>query len=948
MLIATQAKSIEGTEKYFDTVLAKGDYYIDGAEVGGAFQGNLATLLGVEGMAASREPFSRLLRGFHPTMAEKLVQRLAHNRRPGTDLTFSPPKSFSVWWALFKDERLIQALRDTVRETMEKDVQPLMCRRVRAGGQAASKDRTPTGSLAWVDFLHLTARPVEGKVDPHLHIHAFVMNLTADGGKFYAAEMEEIVRQRPSLQAKFEARLAHRMQHELGIPVEKTRFLQGGRMKAGWEIRGIDRGLIEKFSARTQQVEAHAAEYGVIDAAEKGKLGVRTRAKKEKGQSIEQLHREWRSRLTEAKREQLDGLRSGAIGAEVEAPVSKRAAESIRYALDHHLYRQSTVEKQAVIGAALEHGLTLLPEEVEAALDSQEVIQRPQDVRGAARDFVTTHDVLDAERRMIAFARDGRGTRMPIGRGVHTFKRDWMNAEQKQAVRSVLESRHTIMAVMGAAGTGKSTLMSEAAEAIETLGKKLFVFAPSTGAREVLEEKGFPDAQTTEHLLRNEKLHEKLKDHVLWIDEAGQLDVRTMNGIFDIAKAQNCRVVLSGDTRQHASPRRGEAMRLLEKEAGLQISRVETIQRQQGDYKRAVELIGRGDEIVDKQRGLSGLVAGFDLLDRLGKIKEIRSEERHAVLAQQYLAAPPEKTPLVVAPTHAEGRSVTDHIRHGLRERGAIGTEEREFLQLSSLNLSEAQKSAAVTYTQPGMMIQFHQNVAGGFKRGGRYRVEQQPDGAACLKPLGGGLSKPIPLTNPERFEVYRENKIGFAVGDKVRFSLGGTATDKKRRISNGRLDEIAGFDRQGNLRLKSGMTVAKDYGHLDLGYVTTSHAAQGKDRETAIAAMGSQSLAAVNARQFYVTVSRGQKDVAIYVDDKQAIRQAIQNRGEQRSATELVKMPAPEARQPLQQRDRQRRAIVERARQWWDARIERRDRPTAQPSRPRIPIHTQLEPGRG
>jgi len=139
------------------------------------------------------------------------------------------------------------------------------------------------------------------------------------------------------------------------------------------------------------------------------------------------------------------------------------------------------------------------------------------------------------------------------------------------------------------------------------------------GAREVLEEKGFASAQTVEHLLRNEKLHPELKDQVIWIDEASLLDVRSMNALFDIAKTQNCRVVLSGDTKQHSSPRRGEAMRLLENEAGLNIARVQEVQRQKGRYKRDVELVSLGNEVIDEKTGLTGMLAGWDLLDRMGK-----------------------------------------------------------------------------------------------------------------------------------------------------------------------------------------------------------------------------------------------------------------------------------------------------------------------------------------
>ncbi|MCA9861111.1 MAG: AAA family ATPase, partial [Thermomicrobiales bacterium] len=445
--------------------------------------------------------------------------------------------------------------------------------------------------------------------------------------------------------------------------------------------------------------------------------------------------------------------------------------------------------------------------------------------------------------------------------------------------------------VTGGAGTGKSSLMQEAAEGIAKQGKQVFTFAPSTGAREVLQDKGFQNAQTVEHLIRNTKLHPDLHGQVLWIDEAGLMDVRSMNAVFKIAKEQDARVVLSGDTRQHASPRRGEAMRLLEREAGLHVARIETIQRQKGRYRAAVELISKGHEVVEPATGKTGLVAGFDMLNAMGKIKEINTDERHEQLAKRYLEADRKgKSTLVVAPTHAEAEAVTEQIREKLRAKGKLATDEKPFTQLRSLNLTEAEKSEAMTYGEDckDAIVQFHQNAKGGFKRGERFRVAGAIGKGVVVTSLDGAQTKHLPLNAAASFEVYTERQLAFAAGDKIRFSLGGTAADGKRRISNGRLDEVQSFDRQGNLVLKSGCVVDRNYGHFDLGYVVTSHASQGNDRQVAIAAMGSQSLPAINAKQFYVTVSRGSEDVTIYVDDKAKVRRAIQRSGEQLSATEL------------------------------------------------------------
>ena len=64
----------------------------------------------------------------------------------------------------------------------------------------------------------------------------------------------------------------------------------------------------------------------------------------------------------------------------------------------------------------------------------------------------------------MAFARDGRGTRRPLGDPDRPIQRDWLNAGQRRAVKHILSSRDRVILVRGAAGTGKTTLMQEAVE----------------------------------------------------------------------------------------------------------------------------------------------------------------------------------------------------------------------------------------------------------------------------------------------------------------------------------------------------------------------------------------------------------------------------------------------------------------------------------------------------
>ncbi len=71
--------------------------------------------------------------------------------------------------------------------------------------------------------------------------------------------------------------------------------------KKGWEIAGIDRGTIEKFSNRTQEIEDAAEAKGITSAKGKDELGARTRSKKNAEMTLDELREKWDNRLTDEK-----------------------------------------------------------------------------------------------------------------------------------------------------------------------------------------------------------------------------------------------------------------------------------------------------------------------------------------------------------------------------------------------------------------------------------------------------------------------------------------------------------------------------------------------------------------------------------------------------------------------------------------------------------------------
>lgn len=924
MLTLTTSTSAAGTARYFETLTQgdAGDYYLDDT-IKAKWQGKTADLMGLGvGTTLTKTQFMELLAGRNPVNGQPLTQRTRKNRRAGMDMTFSCPKSVSLAWGITKDDCVLQAFREAVTETIVEDVEPSMHRRVRSGPFSGTKKRVQTANMLWAGFEHKTSRPCDDQVDPQLHMHAFVFNVTEQSGRYYAAEMGEIVRQKARLEAGFKARLARKLEQH-GYTVRRTCDARTG--KFSFEIDGIERATIDKFSNRTKEIEKHAQERGITDPARKAALGKTTRQQKGTEQTLDSLHTHWDSRLTPTERFAFQQLRGG-NGKEESTAIT--AEEAVQFSLEHHLENTSTVEEHQLIATALRYAVTQEPAAIQAAMNRPDVIRRQIDVDGAEHCHVTTLQVLEQERALIAFARDSRGTKKSLrAQGEHTLTREYLNDQQRAAVAHICESRDQVIMVTGGAGVGKSACMAEAADAIRGSGKQVFACAPSTGATEVLKENGFAEAQTVEHVIRNTQRHSELKEQVLLVDEAGLLDSRSMSSLFQIAKTQNARVILVGDSRQHASPKRGESLRLLEHEAGIEPARIHKIQRQHGEYRRAVELISRGHEIVDQRTQLTGLLAGFDRLDRLGKIVELGDEDRHAQLAACYLDAEQRgRSTIVVAPTHREGRAVTEVIRDRLRKAGSLERDECVVLQLRSLHLTNAEKAEFSSYERLGLIVQFHQNAKGGFVRGERYRVQTDVNNHPQLVPVGNPAAKPKPLPSsyPDRFEVYREEPIGLSVGDKVRFTLGGRAQDRKTRIANGRIDELTRFRPSGDIELASGLVISKDYGHIDHGFVVTSHASQGQTRDVAIAAMGSESLPAVNARQAYVTISRGRQEAILFVDDKEAVRRAIQSAGKQLSATELMAAAAgvaPDCRLRAAQHttiSSHRTLVRDNVRRWW------------------------------
>jgi conjugative relaxase-like TrwC/TraI family protein len=883
-----------------------GGYYLDGSDLRREVGGKLAEMLGLS-PTPDFQQFERLLNGLHPKSGEQLTAKLVDHRLAGWDVTASVPKGVTIA-AERGDRRVSAAIWEAGREAMA-DLEQNITTRERAGGRYG--DRV-TGNMAWFGFEHPETRPAkeDGMPDPDRHIHFVIVNATYDAaeGKVKAIKFRPIMDDRKFFDRCFDHRLASKLT-DLGYEIETKRKADGKYFT--WDIKGIPASLVKKNSRRTSEVEAIAEKLGIESPVSKDKLGATSRLLKRDDMTLADYRAYWDSRVTPEEARAVDATIQAALLGQNRKPV-EGIEKGVAYALDHHFERKSVVRVKDISITAMERsmGAGTLEQVLAVAARQGLLVQSGES---------TTRQVLAEEGRVIGFARDGRGTCRPMGdtvragvpaegyasdlgwlpsaKGPHTSERAAapsgnpatvsangqalsatanLSPEQATIARHVWNSTDRVILIRGAAGTGKTHTMKAT---IAGLDRHAVVLAPSADAsRGVLRSEGFTNADTVARFLIDEKYQEQARDGVIWVDEAGLLGIRQVREMFDAAERLNARVVLQGDRKQHGSVERGATLRVLEEFAGLPVAELKDIRRQKGRYKDAVASLSRG-EMTD----------GYDRLDALGWVQEVAS---NAPLVDDYLAGlDANKSMLVVAPTHAEGGEITAEIRERLKERGRIAAEGRKLDVLVPLQWTEAERADLERYEGSEVMV-FHRN-SGTFKAGDRKNWKDWKPGDRFAK--------------AKHFQVYAPASIEVAAGDRVRITGNGVTKDKKHKLNNGSIYRVDGFTKDGDLVLDNGWVVGKDYGHIAHGYVTTSHASQGKTVDRVLIAMGSESLPAINAEQFYVSVSRGRERATIYSDlPGEELRAAVQKADPRKSATELVRPQVVQPKPPS--RDRLRR----------------------------------------
>jgi len=852
MFTAVAHKNLADAEKYFDEHLAQNDYYAAGEIRPGQWIGAGAERLELTA-EVTREQFHALCENQNPNDGERLTQRSQKEgqRRVFYDFTCSAPKSVSVLAVTLDDQRLIEAHEAAARLAF-RELETFAAARVRK--QGARKDRL-TGNLVAASFVHDSSR----ELDPQLHTHFTVFNATFDKDErcwkaLEARGMYDAIRYGTAI---YRNELAKRVQ-QIGYRITQAEH--------GFDIEGVSDAVLKQFSKRAQQRDAVVQEMEAklgrkLSNDEISHAVHQSRAKKVKGISTAEVRERQLAQLSSDERQSLQTLRASARASSLPR-IALVENQVLNHAVAHVFERKSVVPEHELLNVALSHRL--------GAVDLNHLkaaVKHLPDLVKTERGF-STKEIVATELSLIQTVNAGCDSVAPLHPGYRPA--DWLGEDQRRAIYHVLRTSDRITGLRGLAGSGKTTALRELVAACKEAKIEPLFCAPTAAATDVLRKEGF-EAKTLQSLLLSKPVLSERQ--LIVLDEAGAVGIDDMKRLFDCAR--DARILLSGDTGQHASVVRGDALRILERHSNFKSGQLTAIRRQRkAAYRKAVELA------VQKRN-----VEAFAQLERMGAVAEFSDGNIHDSAAKLYLKTLAEnKSALLVAPTWVEIEAVTEKVRAELKLAGRLGGEEKEFQVFDSLSWTEAQKRDARQY-RPGMAIHFHRR-GHGFNKNETVAVVavendslkvQRADGTETFFPLGQGSAF---------CDVGERRKLKIAVGDKL--LLQANAVAGRKHFVNGELVEVKAVQGDSVL-LADGRVIPADYRTFTHGYAVTSHAAQGKTVDEVLLVASSRSLPAINQEQFYVSISRGRERCQIFTDDSELLRLHVTHSSARLAAVEAM-----------------------------------------------------------
>ncbi|WP_237725582.1 AAA family ATPase [Streptomyces sp. W007] len=508
-------------------------------------------------------------------------------------------------------------------------------------GEEAETVKT-SGFSGWM-MVHRAARPVDGAPygDPHFHLHFTLANMVkgTDGmWSTMASGGRDLHRHTRATQSLMNARIRRELTNEFGISFRRE------ERTGAWEIAAIPEATIRLFSKRDSQVRELLTKLGIDydSATTRERTAASTASKAAKngeaaGVGDDVLRAYW----------QAEGRTAGDDPDAIAASAMERDRAGQNPALDElcaQVFDPKTGltshSKEFTHAAAISAVLDALPYGVADAAEAEQLTNsvlrhagyavqlNPKGAQHFAHaDRYTTADVVAAEALIISEATNRLSTQAAVvsndtvdmtlstveAQHGGTFA---FSDEQRAVLERLLTAGHGIDAVVGIAGSGKTTIMDTARQAWEAHG--LVIAGASTAAvaaANLKAEAGIESRTLASWLTGIRAGGPGLTGvDVLVVDEAAMCDDRDIAELLTHAAETGTKVVGIGDPKQLHSPGIGGSFAAVHHlVGGLTLS--QNFRQKDMVERRALEL-WRDDNRVESLRAFAGTGRVHALADK--------------------------------------------------------------------------------------------------------------------------------------------------------------------------------------------------------------------------------------------------------------------------------------------------------------------------------------------
>jgi conjugative relaxase-like TrwC/TraI family protein len=920
-------RRLSGSSGNIARYYAIGDYYTKGGDEPSAWGGAIARDMGLEGKPVDPKLFQQLLAG------EIAGQQLGRHRadgtiqhHPGWDFAVNAPKSVSIMALVAGDERVIAAHERAVDVALGYLEEHAGLRR-RDSGEIVHET---TGRLIFARFQEYASR----ELDPHLHTHVVVMNMTnrEEHGPMASLETRAMFSEQMTAGQVYRNELAAELR---GLGYEITADPRSGR----FEIAGISHALIEEMSTRRRQIDEHARMHGLEGQAARRRSFSETRRGKDRA-SLDELKAEWLGRSVEHQpviEEVRD--RADAKSARDYRLSPSGAARAMLFGIRHSEEREAANSRGQLLRTALashvgETTLSHLLPLIEGQEERERLLVTRQ--KSGDRSLIggrTTRRTARLELRMVDQLVLSLDDAPPIAtrdRLLVALETAGLKPAQEQALVDLATSRDRVNGLHGVAGAGKSTMVKVLVDAAEP-GTRIVALAPTSAAAANLGEVAGSESRTVASLLAGGGRGVG-RDHVLVVDEAGQLGNRQAERLLEISRTTGARLMLIGDNKQTGAIEQGKAFWLLQ-QLGMPTAQLTEAVRQETRSMKAAVVQARLGHYGESVRSLDKIVtgAGADVL----AMQLVREWTR--------LGPESRKATNILVLENNTRRLVNEQVRDVLQREGVVAAEETRLQILSPAAVSEQEKRLARFYSCGQVVIFSRDVIASGIARDTEYRVtgqardERGRQFVRLTDAQGREIRWDPRLGRTSRVRVFQEEARQLAAGDRIQWRLVNKALDLKN-AERGTVERIEGTlvtihwdrtDRRQEIDLARHRT-------WDHGYAETVYSAQSKtyDRVYLLAPVQSP---LVNGQNFYTAITRARFGVKLWTEYSERLIDRLERRsGEKSSALEAMgrlgrdRVDLRQARHG--QRFHQLREDMERA---------RRDRATS--PQPPAPLATRM-----